>query len=93
MSNIVTERIPQLSQKTKQNTGKYTYFAISKQSKNGIASVKFLQYLLTPDAERIYINEYPYIVPAQIDFYATVRNSILSENFKKTKLDSFIPML
>lgn len=93
ISNILTERIPQAFPQKKQNLGKYTYFAISKHSNNTIASAKFLEYLLTPDAERIFINEYPYLIPAQIEFYATAKKSSLSETFERAKLDSFIPLL
>lgn len=92
-NDILTERIPQVSPQKKQNIGRFTYFGISKHSKNGVASVKFLEYLLTPDAERIFINEYPYIIPAQVEFYSTAKKWTLSETFERTKLDAFIPLL
>lgn len=92
-NNILTELIPQGDIQKKQNIGKYAYFGISKYSKNSLASLKFLTYLLTPEAEKFYINEYPYMIPAQIEFFATAKNTSLSEVFKRTKLDSFVPVL
>lgn len=92
-NDILTERIIQISKQKKQNIGKYNFFWISKYTNNGLASMKFLEYLLTPEAQRLYMNEYPYIIPAQVEFYATTKKIALSENFSKTKLDSFVPLL
>lgn len=92
-NDIITERIFQSNKQKKQNIWRYNYFWISKYTKNGLASVKFLEYLLTPEAQRIYMGEYPYIIPAQVEFYASTKKIPLSENFSKTTLSSFVPLL
>jgi len=39
------------------------------------------------------MGEYPYIIPAQVEFYASTKKIPLSENFSKTTLSSFVPLL
>ena len=90
---ILTDRLPQISTQTKTNIGRYTYFGISKLSKNGLASVKFLQYLMTSEAQRLYTNEYPYLIPAQLEFYPSAETNSLSQTLSRTKLLPFIPSL
>ena len=90
-STILTDRIPQESNNTNVNIGRYTYFGVSKFTKNGAASLKFMEYLLTPEAERLFSNEYPYLIPAQSEFYASAETNTLSETLDRTKLDSFLP--
>jgi hypothetical protein len=46
---------------------------------------------MTPEAERLYIEEYPYIIPAQVEFYNTVEKNALSNSFVRTQLSSFLP--
>lgn len=88
---ILTDRLPQSSSQSTTNIGRYTYFGISKLSANGMASVKFLEYLMTPEAQRLYMNEYPYLIPAQSEFYSSVISNSLSETLSRTKLSAFIP--
>jgi ABC-type glycerol-3-phosphate transport system substrate-binding protein len=92
-SVILTDRIPKSSTQSRSNLGRYTYFGISKLSKNGIASVAWLQYLMTPEAQRLYINEYPYLIPAQSEFYTTVEDISLSDTLSRAKLAPFIPSI
>ncbi len=90
---ILTDRIPQVSIQDKKNIAKYSYFGISKFTKEWEASVKFLEYLMTPDAQRLFMNEYPYLIPAQSEFYETIMTHALSETLNRTKLAPFIPMI
>jgi spermidine/putrescine-binding protein len=88
---ILTEKILQSGNKTITNIGRYSYFGISKLTKNGDASLKFMEYLLTPEAQRLFSNEYTYLIPAQSEFYQSVENNTLSDTLGKTTLSSFIP--
>jgi maltose-binding protein MalE len=90
-SVILTDHILQSSTQNSTNIGKYTYFGISKLTKNGPASLKFIEYLMTPEAQRLFSQEYPYIIPAQSEFYPSVESNTLSETLSRTKLSSFLP--
>ncbi len=91
-STILTDRILQDSASwDRKNLARFSYFAISKSSKNGIAAAKFLEYLMTEDAEQRYLKEYPYIIPAQRSFYIAAENTKLSKVFGYVKLGPFIP--
>lgn len=46
---------------------------------------------MTPEAQRLYMNEYPYLIPAQSEFYSSVVSNSLSETLSRTKLSAFIP--
>ena len=46
---------------------------------------------MTSEAQRLYINEYPYYIPAQSEFYASVENISLSDTLSRAKLAPFIP--
>lgn len=48
---------------------------------------------MTPEAQRLYINEYPYLIPAQSEFYASVEDVSLSDTLSRTKLAPFIPSI
>jgi len=65
---ILSERIPQISPEKPQNIARYQYFWLSKLSKNGYAWAKFLEYLMTDEAERLFINANPTIIPAKRSF-------------------------
>ncbi|MBC7504026.1 extracellular solute-binding protein [Candidatus Gracilibacteria bacterium] len=88
---ILTDRLPQKSSQSVSNVGRYTYLGISKLTNNAIASVKFLEYLMTPEAQRIYMTEYPYLIPAQSEFYASAESNSLSNILTRTTLSAFIP--
>ena len=91
-SIILTDRIPQNSNSQNPvNLVRYNYFWLSRSSKNPTIWAKFLDYLLTEDAERRFIASFPLYIPAQRSFYDTAKNTPLSNIFSRTKLDSFIP--
>lgn len=90
-SVILTDRLPQTRVQSPSNLWRYSYFGISKRSENGLASIKFLEYLMTPEAQRLYMQEYPYLIPAQVEFYTTAEKNPLSKTFSRAKLASFIP--
>ncbi len=91
-SIILTEKIPQSSfSQNSVNLARYSYFGISKSSQNGSLWVKFLDYLLTEDAERRFLSSFPNYIPAQRSFYETSKSVSLSTIFSRAKLDSFIP--
>jgi hypothetical protein len=46
---------------------------------------------MTAEAQRIFINEYPYLIPAQSEFYSSIANTSLSSTLSRTKLQAFIP--
>lgn len=88
---ILTERLPEWGNQAISNIGRYSYFSISKLTKNGSASLKFMEYLLTPEAQRLFSNEYLHIIPAQSEFYQSAESNSLSETLNRTTLSSFIP--
>lgn len=88
---VYTARLPQFSQQSSANIAKYNYFAISKNSQNTQAATQFLAYLMTPEAQQIAMQIFPYRIPAQRAFQISAQDNILSPNFSKAKLDAFIP--
>jgi ABC-type glycerol-3-phosphate transport system substrate-binding protein len=92
-SVILTGRIPQQNSRSHSNIGRYTYFAISKLSDKWLVGLRWLEYLMTSEAQRLYINEYPYLIPAQSEFYMTVQDISLSDTLSRAKLASFIPSI
>ncbi|MBC7498880.1 extracellular solute-binding protein [Candidatus Gracilibacteria bacterium] len=90
-SVILTGRIPKTISQSVINIGKYTYFGVSKLSEKGQLSAKFLQYLMTPEAQRLYMSAYPYLIPAQSEFYASIENISLSDTLTRAKIGPFIP--
>lgn len=90
---ILTERMltDSVGKEKSKNLARFSYFAISKSSKNGIAAAKFLEYLMTEDAEQKFLAEYPYLIAAQRKFYASQASNRLSSVFARTRLDAFIP--
>jgi ABC-type glycerol-3-phosphate transport system substrate-binding protein len=90
-SIILTDRIPQMKVGQSTNIGRYTYLAVSRLTTNPIVSAKFMAYLMTPDAQRILMQEYPYLIPAQSEFYETARDMSLSPTLARTRLGAFIP--
>ena len=41
---------------------------------------------MTPDAQRLFMKENPYLIPAQFEFYATAESNPLSETINRTRL-------
>ncbi len=90
-SVILTDRIPQKKVGKSTNIGRYTYLGMSRLTTNPIVSVRFMAYLMTPDAQRILMREYPYLIPAQSEFYEAARDMSLSPTLTRTRLGAFIP--
>lgn len=88
---IFTDVIPQVSVNKAKNLARYNYFAASKNSENGEAIAKFMNYLMSEDAGRIALEIYPNLIPAQTTFLHSAENHILSEKFPKATLDAFMP--
>lgn len=89
---ILTERVPQETLwGKKKNLARFTYFAISKESKNALGSAKFLEYLTTDDALRIVQKIHPYLIPPKPSLYSSWSQNTLSTVLGRTKLDVFIP--
>lgn len=65
---IYTERLPKFSSREDWNVARYSYFGISRLSAYPDASLKFMQYLMSPEAQRLAMEIYPYWIPAQGDF-------------------------
>ena len=89
---VLTDQIPQFSHSKNKNIVKYNYLGISKNTTNPEASARFINYLTTPDAQRIAMEIYPYLLPAQKDFLPSVRGKIVSKEFPRAKLDAFVPV-
>lgn len=91
-SIVLTEKIPQKSNGSNgTNIAKYRYFWLSKTSQNSLLWAKFLDYLLTEDAEKRFLEAFPLYIPAQRAFYESAQDTVLSNIFSRAKLDSFIP--
>lgn len=90
---ILTERIPQSGERINKNTARYNYFGISKLTQNPNISIKFMEYLMTPEAERLYMEAYPYMIPAQSEFYDSIWNTSLSTTLSRAKIAPFIPKI
>jgi hypothetical protein len=88
---ILTDRIPQNQANQSTNIGRYTYLGVSRLTANPVVSARFMAYLMTPDAQRILMREYPYLIPAQSEFYETARDTSLSPTLSRTRLGDFIP--
>ena len=87
---IYTDKIPQFSAKNPYNIAKYSFFGISKNSKNPEQSLKFLQFLMSSRAQEIAMEIYPASIPAQTEFHAAAAVKALSEKFPKAKMDAFL---
>jgi hypothetical protein len=46
---------------------------------------------MTDEAQRIFINAHPTLIPAKRSFYDSVKDNSLSSVFPRIKLDTFIP--
>lgn len=67
---ILTEKIPAKSGTNSiKNIAKFNFFALSKTTQNQEASVKFIEYLMTSDAEKIFLQNNPYLLAAQREFW------------------------
>ena len=48
---------------------------------------------MTAEAQRIFINEYPYLIPAQSEFYSSIGSLPLSSTLSRTRLQAFLPSI
>lgn len=69
----------------------YNYFAISRWSQQQEASLRFLQYLMSTDAQRRYIEKNPHQIAAQRSFWIAQKTQKISNILKRITLDTFIP--
>ena len=90
-SLILTEKIPYKNEDDKKNLARFSYFALSKFSKNSYAWAKFLAYLMTEDAQRRFLEKNNHLIGAQRSFWDAQKNSRLSDVLSRTKIDTFIP--
>lgn len=68
---VYTERLPRFSSRDDWNIARYSYFGISRLSESPDASLRFLEYLMSPEAQRIALKIYPHWIPAQGEFLAS----------------------
>lgn len=93
-TNIFTEKIPLTSPTDDRiNIAKYSYFALSKTTQNPIAGVKFLEYLMTTDAQTRFLQNNDAILSAQREFWPAQEWTKISQVLSRSTLDAFIPDL
>lgn len=89
---IFTERIPLESPiEWRKNLAKYNYFALSRTTENPLAGAKFLEYLMTSDAQKRYLAKNPYTISAQREYWKAQEWTSLSSVINKSTLTAFIP--
>ncbi len=67
---ILTEKIPSDSANSGiKNIAKFNFFALSKTTQNPEAGVKFLEYLMTSEAEKVFLQNNSYLLSAQREFW------------------------
>lgn len=87
---FLTAKLPEFNRNW-ENIARFDYFGLSNKTQNPNASLQFLQFLLSEEWQRVSLEAYPNLIPAQTSFYTSSNNIILSEVFNKMKLDAFIP--
>lgn len=90
---VYTDIIPQTGTNEKINLARYDYFAISKNSENGEASARFMNYLMSEDAGRIAMEMYPHLIPSQSGLQLSAQGKELSSTFPRAKIDPFMPQV
>ena len=90
---ILTEKIPALSAESgrAKNIAKFNFFALSKTTPNPEAGVKFLEYLMTSEAEKIFLQNNSYLISAQREFWTAQQWTKLSSILSRASMDAFIP--
>jgi hypothetical protein len=67
---ILTEKIPSDSANSGiKNIAKFNFFALSNTTQNPEAGVKFLEYLMTSEAEKVFLQNNSYLLSAQREFW------------------------
>ncbi|MDD2516538.1 MAG: ABC transporter substrate-binding protein [Candidatus Gracilibacteria bacterium] len=89
--NLRTGPIPQNSKDKDQakNLVNYNYFASSKITKNRDMAENFLQYLSTQEAEKKYLNNFPYYLSAQKELEEYRLKQNISNEYTKVSYESF----
>jgi ABC-type glycerol-3-phosphate transport system substrate-binding protein len=91
-SVILTEKIPATSATSGiKNIAKFNFFALSKTTQNPEAGVKFLEYLMTSEAEKVFLQNNSYLLSAQRDFWTAQKWTKLSDILSRASMDAFIP--
>lgn len=91
-SLILTEKIPLPGPtEARKNIAKYDFFAISKTAKEPYSSVRFLEYLMTRDAEKRFLQNNDTLISAQREFWKAQENTSISDILNRTQMKSFIP--
>lgn len=72
------------------NLANYSFFALSKYSKNPEAAQAFLAFLSTAGAEEKYLKNFPYYLPAQTAFEADRLTQPIRAEFERTQYQSFL---
>jgi len=76
---------------SRKNIARYSYLSVSKWTKNPEASVRFLQYLMTPEAQRLFLEKNSYLIAAQRSFWSAQKNTNISKILNRVSINSFIP--
>jgi ABC-type Fe3+ transport system substrate-binding protein len=88
----LTEKIPlENPTEPRKNLVKYNYFAISKTTPNPTAALKFIEYLLTADAEKRFLQNNAHLVAAQREFWSAQQGTKISTILSRASMDAFIP--
>lgn len=72
------------------NLTNYSFFALSKYTKNIDAAQAFLAYLATADAEDKYLKNFSYYLPAQTAFESDRLSQPISTQFERARYQSFL---
>lgn len=89
---VLTAKIPlDDTIEPRENVARYSYFGVSKWSKNPSAALEFLKYLMTPDAQRRFIEQNPHLIAAQRSFWSAQKTNKISSIFNRAGIDAFIP--
>ena len=91
-SLILTEKLPLTSPtEPRKNIAKFDFFAISKTSKEPISAVRFLEYLMTTDAQKRFLQNNSTLISAQREFWDAQEDTPISDILSRTQMKSFIP--
>lgn len=90
--SILTENIPLPSPtEARENIAKFDFFAISKSTKNPTGALKFMEYLMTTDAQKRFLQNNKTQLAAQREFWIAQEDNSLSNILSRTSMNSFIP--
>lgn len=88
---ILTAAAPQIASEGKwKYPVSYWYFAVSVETEKTIAAWKFLQYLMTDEAQKKFIQAFPTYIAAKTLLQEEQRDVSLSNTFARAKLGNFM---